>query len=94
MYPSLTMLLLVLLAIIILQRGIQIVREDHRIVIFRLGKFFRVAGPGLVFVFPFIDESHRVDLNKSVPQWISMPKEQLDEQLKNMVLTGSIDPKQ
>ncbi len=92
MSSSLSALFVALLAIIILQRGLRIVREDQRIVIFRLGRFFRVAGPGLVFVFPFIDEAHRVDLNKSVPQWMSMPKEYLDEQLKNMVLAGSIDP--
>ncbi len=87
---GLSFFLVILIAIIIISRGSKVIREDHRVVIFRLGRFLRIAGPGIVFVFPFIDEAHRIDLNKSVPQWLSMPKEQLDEQLKNMVLSGTI----
>lgn len=90
MHSSLSIFLLILIIMIILQRGLRIVREDHRLVVFRLGRLFRVAGPGLVFVFPFIDKAHRVDLNKSVPQWLSMSKEQLEEQIKNMALTGRL----
>jgi regulator of protease activity HflC (stomatin/prohibitin superfamily) len=83
-------LFLVLIAVIIFLRGIRIVREDHRLVVFRLGRFFRIAGPGLVLVFSFIDQAIQVDLNTSVPQWLSMSKEQLEDQLKNTVLSGAI----
>ncbi len=92
MSSSLSALVVALIAIIILQRGLRIVREDHRIAIFRLGRFFRVAGPGLVFVFPFIDQAHRIDLNKSIPQWMSMPAEQLNERLKSIALNGTLPP--
>jgi regulator of protease activity HflC (stomatin/prohibitin superfamily) len=41
---------------------VRILREYERAVVFRLGKFHRVKGPGLIFLIPFIDRIERVDL--------------------------------
>jgi regulator of protease activity HflC (stomatin/prohibitin superfamily) len=41
------LLIFIIFLIIILAKAIKIVREDQRLVIFRLGRFFTIAGPGL-----------------------------------------------
>ena len=44
--------------------GINFVREYHRLVVFRWGRLQRVAGPGFVFVVPFMEAATRVDLRE------------------------------
>lgn len=51
----------VLLAILLPQM-LKILREYERAVVFRLGKFQKVKGPGLILLIPFIDKIERVDL--------------------------------
>ena len=53
---------LVVLAVILVPQMIRILREYERAVVFRLGKFLSVKGPGLVILIPFIDKIERVDL--------------------------------
>jgi regulator of protease activity HflC (stomatin/prohibitin superfamily) len=53
---------LVVLAAILLPQMVRILREYERAVVFRLGKFFRVKGPGFIILIPFIDRIERVDL--------------------------------
>jgi regulator of protease activity HflC (stomatin/prohibitin superfamily) len=47
---------------IFLPQMFKIMREYERGVIFRLGKFQSVKGPGLIVLIPFIDKVERVDL--------------------------------
>ena len=42
--------------------GIKIALEYERLVIFRLGKYARTIGPGLVYVIPIIESVRKVDL--------------------------------
>jgi regulator of protease activity HflC (stomatin/prohibitin superfamily) len=51
---------LVLLSIIF--SAIKILREYERAVIFQLGRFWKVKGPGLIVVIPIIQQMERVDL--------------------------------
>ena len=53
---------IVLFAIIILAAAIRIVNEYERGVIFRLGRFVGVRGPGLIFLIPFIERMVKIDL--------------------------------
>ncbi|MDH3942324.1 MAG: SPFH domain-containing protein, partial [Xanthomonadales bacterium] len=53
-------LALAVLAIII--NAIKILREYERGVIFQLGRFWKVKGPGLIIVIPVIQQMERVDL--------------------------------
>jgi regulator of protease activity HflC (stomatin/prohibitin superfamily) len=46
--------------------SIRILREYERGVVFLLGRFWRVKGPGLVIVFPFIQQIVRMDLRTRV----------------------------
>jgi regulator of protease activity HflC (stomatin/prohibitin superfamily) len=50
------------LAAILLPQMFKILREYERAVVFRLGKFLKTKGPGLIFLIPFIDKIERVDL--------------------------------
>ena len=52
----------VVLAVVLLPQIVKILREYERAVVFRLGKFQSVKGPGLVLLIPFIDKIERVDL--------------------------------
>lgn len=44
----------------------RILREYERGVVFMLGRFYRVKGPGLVIIVPFIQQMERVDLRTVV----------------------------
>ena len=49
-----------------LMASVRILREYERAVVFTLGRFERVKGPGLVLLAPFIQEMVRVDLRIQV----------------------------
>jgi regulator of protease activity HflC (stomatin/prohibitin superfamily) len=51
-----------LILVIILFAALRIVPEYQRGVVFRLGRFIGVKGPGLVVIVPFVDRLYRVDL--------------------------------
>lgn len=42
--------------------GIKIILEYERLVIFRLGKYQRTIGPGVVYVLPLLESSQKLDL--------------------------------
>ncbi len=54
--------LLIILIIFFLSQAIRILKEYERGVIFRLGRFSGVKGPGLIFLIPIIDKMERVSL--------------------------------
>ena len=54
--------ILIVVLLILLVSAIRILREYERGVIFMLGRFYRVKGPGLVLVIPGIQQMVRVDL--------------------------------
>ncbi|MDZ7744152.1 MAG: slipin family protein [Candidatus Saccharibacteria bacterium] len=53
---------LIILAVAVLPAAIRITNEYERGVIFRLGRFAGVKGPGLFFIIPIIDRMVKVDL--------------------------------
>ncbi|WP_409525370.1 slipin family protein [Nitrincola sp. MINF-07-Sa-05] len=63
-YTIVTVLVLLLLMLIIY--AIRILREYERAVVFILGRFQSVKGPGLIFIIPFIQTMERVDLRTVV----------------------------
>ncbi|MDX1672806.1 MAG: SPFH domain-containing protein [Balneolaceae bacterium] len=50
------------LAAILLPQMFKILREYERAVVFRLGKYIKTKGPGLIVLIPFIDKIERVDM--------------------------------
>ncbi|MFC6673826.1 slipin family protein [Marinobacterium aestuariivivens] len=57
---------LVLVGVMLLLSMFRILREYQRGVIFLLGRFYRVKGPGLIIVIPLIQQMVRVDLRTVV----------------------------
>jgi len=56
----------VVVALIFIKASVKILREYERAVIFTLGRFQKVKGPGLILLIPFIQEMVRVDLRIQV----------------------------
>src|SRR6202795_1915199 len=57
---------LLLVAVILIGASVRILREYERAVVFTLGRFQKVKGPGLVLLFPFVQEMVRVDFRIQV----------------------------
>jgi len=79
------LIVLAVLAIIILAKALKIVREDERLAIFRLGRFFSVVGPGLFFLIPVVDKGVKVNLPENIPGWQGLSKAELDAKIKAFV---------
>jgi len=58
--------LVAVLAFIVLTAAVKVVRQYERAVVFTLGRFQGVKGPGLVLLVPFFQEMVRVDLRIQV----------------------------
>jgi regulator of protease activity HflC (stomatin/prohibitin superfamily) len=56
----------VFVACLLIAASVRILREYERAVVFTLGRFDKVKGPGLVLLIPFIQEMVRVDLRIKV----------------------------
>jgi regulator of protease activity HflC (stomatin/prohibitin superfamily) len=59
-YPLLVLIAAALLVLLIM--SIRVADQYERSVVFRLGKFNRTAGPGLYFIWPFIEWLTKLDL--------------------------------
>ena len=51
-----------LLLVVIVLSGIRIAQEYQRAVIFRLGRFIGIKGPGIYYLIPLIDRQQKVDV--------------------------------
>jgi regulator of protease activity HflC (stomatin/prohibitin superfamily) len=58
--------IVLILALIMIQASVRILREYERAVVFTLGRFQAVMGPGLMFMVPFVQKMVRVDLRIQV----------------------------
>ncbi|RMF94371.1 MAG: slipin family protein [Nitrospinota bacterium] len=54
--------LFVLVVLLFLLSSLRVLREYERGVIFRLGKYYKTKGPGLIIVLPLIDRMERISL--------------------------------
>ncbi|OGP54170.1 MAG: hypothetical protein A2Y65_00340 [Deltaproteobacteria bacterium RBG_13_52_11] len=80
------LLILIIVLIIILAASIRVVREFERIAVFRLGRFFKIVGPGLVLLIPLVDKGVKVNLKEKIPEWHTLAPHELEERIKRYVL--------
>ena len=59
-WPFISLLIVVL--VIILSAAIKILSEYERGVVFTLGRFTGVKGPGLILLIPYVQQMVRIDL--------------------------------
>jgi len=62
MFLIVVIAVVVLLAFVLITATVKILREYERAVVFTLGRFQKVKGPGLVLLIPFFQQMVRVDL--------------------------------
>ena len=48
--------------LVVILSGIRIAQEYERAVVFRLGRFLRIKGPGIYYLIPLIDRQQKVDI--------------------------------
>ena len=65
--------IVVIVALVLIAASVRILREYERAVVFTLGRFQKVKGPGLVLLVPFFQELVRVDLRIQVIEIPSYP---------------------
>ncbi|MBI2317418.1 MAG: slipin family protein, partial [Betaproteobacteria bacterium] len=56
----------VIFVVALLLYSLRILREYERAVVFQLGRFWKVKGPGLIILIPVIQQMVRVDLRTVV----------------------------
>ncbi|MGA2128536.1 MAG: SPFH domain-containing protein, partial [Xanthobacteraceae bacterium] len=66
LYAVPALLLVVFVVATVIMASVKILREYERAVVFTLGRFQKVKGPGLVLLIPFFQEMVRVDLRVRV----------------------------
>ncbi|MFA6371499.1 MAG: slipin family protein [Methanothrix sp.] len=84
-----------LVAFIILSQAIKIVREYERVVIFRLGRFSGVKGPGIFLIIPIIDRVMLLDLRVftiDVAKQVVITKDNVSVEVDAVIYYRVVDP--
>ncbi len=79
----------------IVLNAIKILREYERGVVFQLGRFWKVKGPGLIIVIPVIQQMERVDLRvivMDVPKQDVISRDNVSVNVNAVVYFRVIDP--
>ncbi len=85
---------LILIALVIVVLAVRVLREYERGVIFLLGRFWKVKGPGLILVIPVIQKMVRVDLRTmvmDVPEQDVISKDNVSVRVNAVVYYRVID---
>lgn len=93
MGPAITVLIIAFLFVLL--TSLRVLKEYQRGVIFRLGKVFGVKGPGLIVVWPIIDQMKRVDLRvvtMDVPPQDVITKDNVSVKVNAVVYFRVLDP--
>ena len=94
MLPQISMFLLIA-TIGLLFSMFRVLREYERGIIFLLGKFYKVKGPGLIIVVPFIQQIVRVDLRTvvmDVPTQDVISRDNVSVKVNAVIYFRVIDP--
>jgi regulator of protease activity HflC (stomatin/prohibitin superfamily) len=87
--------ILVLLALFLLASAVRILREYERGVVFQLGRFWGVKGPGLVLLIPVFQQMVRVDLRTvvlDVPPQDVISRDNVSVKVNAVVFYRVVDP--
>ncbi|MGH6814205.1 MAG: slipin family protein [Hyphomicrobiaceae bacterium] len=75
--------------------SIRILREYERAVVFMLGRFWRVKGPGIILIIPFVQQMVRVDLRTrvfDVPPQDVISRDNVSVKVNAVIYYRVIDP--
>jgi regulator of protease activity HflC (stomatin/prohibitin superfamily) len=92
---NVTLGVLLLVVLVLVFSSLRILREYQRGVVFQLGRFWRVKGPGLVIVIPGIQQMVRVDLRVvvfDVPSQDVISRDNVSVKVNAVVYFRVVDP--
>ena len=87
--------LVAIFAVIVLVNAIKILKEYERGVVFFLGRFYKVKGPGLILLIPFIQTMQRVDLRvivMDVPTQDVISRDNVSVKVNAVIYFRIVDP--
>jgi len=90
-----TLYIVVALVIMFLFSAVRILREYERGVVFLLGRFWKVKGPGFIIIIPFIQQMVRVDLRTvvmDVPSQDVISRDNVSVKVNAVVYFRVVDP--
>jgi len=90
-----TTIIALLIVLVILSQAIKIVREYERVVIFRLGRFSGVKGPGIFLIIPIIDRVMLLDLRVftiDVTKQLVITKDNVSVEVDAVIYYRVVDP--
>lgn len=90
-----SLIILIVLLLIILPSMLKVVREYERGVVFRLGRYVGVRGPGLIILLPFIESMVKVDLRTitmEVPTQEAITRDNVTVKVNAVAYFRVIDP--
>ena len=86
---------IILILLLIIGSAIKILREYERGVVFTLGRFTGVKGPGLILLFPYVQQMIRVDLRTrvlDVPSQDVISRDNVSVRVNAVIYFRVIDP--
>lgn len=94
MYLAMYFPIIVLVAVILIT-AVKVLREYERGVVFQLGRFWKVKGPGLIVLIPVVQQMVRVDLRTivmDVPPQDVISRDNVSVQVNAVVYFRVVDP--
>ncbi|NZA28456.1 slipin family protein [Luteimonas sp. SJ-92] len=85
----------ILIVVVALFSAIKILREYERGVVFQLGRFWKVKGPGLIILIPVVQTMERIDLRTivmDVPSQDLISRDNVSVQVNAVVYFRVVDP--
>ena len=95
MFDYLSYLLLVVVAVVFLAAAIRILREYERGIVFTLGRFTGVKGPGLIILIPFVQQMVKADLRivvQDVPPQDVITRDNVSVKVNAVLYFRIVDP--
>src|SRR5438067_1715506 len=88
-------LVILLLIIVLIAYSVRVLREYQRAVVFQLGRFWKIKGPGLFILVPVIQQMVRVDLRTvvlDVPSQDVISRDNVSVKVNAVVYFRVVDP--
>src|SRR3546814_10654183 len=85
----------ILLLLILLVSAIKVLREYERGVVFQLGRYWKVKGPGLIILIPVVQQMVRIDLRTivmDVPEQDVISRDNVSVKVNAVVYFRVVDP--
>src|SRR5258708_39356116 len=95
MFDYLSYLLLVVVVVVFLSAAIRILREYERGIVFTLGRFTGVKGPGLIILIPFAQQMVKADLRvvvQDVPPQDVITRDNVTVKVNAVLYFRIVDP--